>query len=67
MPLVRAKARYALVGSLNPKLRAHVAGRASAANDQLAADIRSRMARTYKPAERRVKLTVPPGSPIRDW
>ena len=67
MPLVRAEARYALVGLLNTKLRAGVAGRASAANDQLAADIRSWMAGTYKPAERRVKLTVPPGSPIGDW
>ncbi len=67
MPLVRAEARYALVGLLNTKLRGGVAGRSSAANDQLAADIRSWIAGTYKPAERRVKLTVPPGSPIGDW
>jgi len=66
MPLVRAEARYALVGLLNTRLRAGVAGRASASNEQLAADIRSWMAGTYKPAERRVKLTVPPGSPIGD-
>lgn len=66
MPLVRAEARYALVGLLNTKLRGGVgvAGRSSAANEQLAADIRSWIAGTYKPAERRVKLTVPPGSPI---
>ena len=67
MPLVRAEARYALVGLLNTKLRAGVGGRSSAANEQLAADIRSWIAGTYKPAERRVKLTVPPGSPIGDW
>ncbi len=67
MPLVRAEARYALVGLLNTKLRGGVAARSSAANDQLAADIRSWIAGTYKPAERRVKLTVPPGSPIGDW
>jgi hypothetical protein len=67
MPLVRAEARYALIGLLNTKLRGGVAGRASAANEQLAADIRSWIAGTYKPAERRVKLTVPPGSPIGDW
>ena len=66
MPLVRAEARYALVGLLNTKLRGGVAGRSSAANEQLAADIRSWIAGTYKPAERRVKLTVPPGSPIGD-
>ncbi len=66
MPLVKAEARYALVGLLNTKLRGGVAGRSNAANEQLAADIRSWIAGTYKPAERRVKLTVPPGSPIGD-
>ncbi len=66
MPLVRAEARYALVGLLTSRLRAGVAARASASNEQLAADIRSWIAGTYKPADRRVKLTVPPGSPIGD-
>ncbi|MDZ7629762.1 MAG: zinc-dependent metalloprotease [Gemmatimonadaceae bacterium] len=66
MPLVRAEARFALTGLLSTQLRAGVTGRSNAANDQLAADIRGWIAGTYKPAERRVKLSVPPGSPIGD-
>ena len=66
MPLVRAEARYALVGLLNTTLRAGPSGRASAAHEQLAADIRSWIAGTYKPAEKKLKLNVPPGSPIGD-
>lgn len=66
MPLVRAEARHALVSMLGTVLRPGVSGRGSAASEQLAADIRSWMAGTYKPAERRVKITVPPGSPIGD-
>jgi hypothetical protein len=67
MPLVRAEARYALVTMLGTSLRPGVTGRASASNEQLAADIKSWMAGTYKPAEKKGKLTVPPGSPIGDW
>ncbi len=66
MPLVRAEARYALVGLLNTTLRASPSGRASAAHEQLAADIRGWIAGTYKPAEKKLKLNVPPGSPIGD-
>ena len=64
MPIVRAEARFALVSLLNTTLRPGVTGRASATHEQLAADIRGWMAGTYKPAEKKVKLTVPPGSPI---
>ena len=64
MPIVRAEARFALVSMVNTTLRAGVTGRASATHEQLAADIRGWMAGTYKPAEKKVKLTVPPGSPI---
>jgi hypothetical protein len=66
MPLVRAESRYALVSLLTGALRPGASGRASANAEQLAADIRGWIAGTYKPAERRVKLTVPPGSPIGD-
>jgi len=61
MPLVRAQARQNLV-SLAASLA--VSARASAASAQLVADIRGWQAGTYKPAERRPRLTVPPGSPI---
>ena len=64
MPLVRAESRFALVSLLGGSLRPGVSGRASPIAEQLAADIRSWIAGTYKPAERRVKLSVPPGSPI---
>ena len=64
MPIVRAEARFALVSMVNTTLRPGVTGRASATHEQLAADIRGWMAGTYKPAEKKVKLTVPPGSPI---
>jgi hypothetical protein len=67
MPLVRAEARYALVKMLGTSLRAGVAGRENAHTEQLAADIRGWIAGTYKPAEKKVKITVPPGSPIGDW
>lgn len=66
MPLVRAEARYALVNMLGTSLRPRVSGRGTASTEQLAADIRSWMAGTYKPAEKKVKITVPPGSPIGD-
>ncbi len=66
MPLVRAEARYALMGLLNTTLRGGAGGRASASHEQLAADIRGWIAGTYKPAEKKVKLNVPPGSPIGD-
>ena len=66
MPLVRAEARYALVSLLSGALRPGASGRGSANTEQLAADIRGWIAGTYKPAERRVKLMVPPGSPIGD-
>lgn len=66
MPLVRAEARHALVTLLGTSLRPSASGRSSAAHEQLAADIRSWMAGTYKPAEKKVKITVPPGSPIGD-
>ena len=66
MPIVRAEARHALMGLLITALRPGAAGRAGAITEQLNADIRGWMAGTYKPAERRVKLTVPPGSPIGD-
>ncbi len=64
MPLVRAEARFALVNMLGTSLRPGVTGRGNASTEQLAADIRSWMAGTYKPAEKKVKITVPPGSPI---
>ena len=64
MPIVRAEARFALVSMLNTTLRPGVTGRASATHEQLAADIRGWIAGTYKPAEKKVKITVPPGSPI---
>ena len=66
MPLVRAEARYALVSMLGTSLRPGVSGRGNASTEQLAADIRGWMAGTYKPAEKKLKLTVPPGSPIGD-
>jgi Met-zincin/Domain of unknown function (DUF5117)/Domain of unknown function (DUF5118) len=67
MPTVRAQSRYALVGLLSGPLRS-VAGRRGPAHiEQLAADIRGWQAGTYKPAERKMKLTVPPGSPIGEW
>ncbi len=66
MPLVRAEARYALMNLLTGALRPRVGGRSGANAEQLSADIRGWIAGTYKPAERRVKLTVPPGSPIGD-
>ena len=66
MPLVRAEARYALVSMLGTSLRPGVSGRGNASTEQLAADIRGWMAGTYKPAEKKMKLTVPPGSPIGD-
>ena len=64
MPLVRAEARATLVSLLGTSLRPGVTGRSSAATEQLAADIRNWMAGTYKPAERKMRLDVPPGSPI---
>ena len=67
MPLVRAEARSALVNMLGTSLRPGVTGRGSAYAEQLAADIRAWMAGNYKPAEKRVKITVPPGSPIGEW
>ena len=66
MPAVRAEARYALTSMLGSTLRPGVSGRATAHKEQLAADIRAWMAGTYKPAERKLRLTVPPGSPIGD-
>lgn len=66
MPLVRAEARYALVGLLNTTFRAGGTTRTSAAYEQMAADIRGWIAGTYKPAEKKFKLNVPPGSPIGD-
>ena len=67
MPLVRAEARAALVNMLGTTLRPGVTGRGSAYTGQLAADIRAWMAGNYKPAEKKVKITVPPGSPIGEW
>ena len=67
MPLVRAEARAALVNMLGTSLRSGVTGRGSAYTAQLSADIKAWMAGTYKPAEKKVKITVPPGSPIGDW
>jgi hypothetical protein len=64
MPIVRAEARYTLVTLLSTTLRAGATGRASATHEQLAADIRGWMAGTYKPAEKKLRLDVPPGSPI---
>lgn len=64
MPIVRAEARAALTTMLGTTLRPGVTGRSTAMHEQLAADIRSWMAGTYKPAEKKVKITVPPGSPI---
>jgi len=67
MPLVRAEARYELTSLLATALRPGVgAARPSAIREQLASDIRGWMAGTYKPAEKKMKLTVPPGSPIGD-
>lgn len=63
MPLVRAESRATLVALLNGALRATAPGR-TVITDQLAADIRGWMAGTFKPAERKLKLDVPPGSPI---
>ena len=65
MPLVRAESRQALMRLLETTLRART-GVASATRDQLAADIRGWIAGTYKPAEKKLKITVPPGSPIGD-
>jgi Met-zincin/Domain of unknown function (DUF5117) len=67
MPAVRAQSRYALVGLLSGPLRSVAGRRGSAHIEQLAADIRGWQAGTYKPAERKMKLTVPPGSPIGGW
>ncbi len=67
MPLVRAEARFALMNLLGTALRPGVSGRGSAYTEQLAADIKGWLAGTYKPAEKKVKITVPPGSPIGDW
>ena len=67
MPLVRAEARFALMNLLGTSLRPGASGRGSAYAEQLAADIKGWMAGTYKPAEKKVKITVPPGSPIGDW
>ncbi len=67
MPLVRAEARAALVNMLGTSLRSGATGRGSAYTAQLSADIKAWMAGTYKPAEKKVKITVPPGSPIGDW
>ena len=64
MPIVRAEARYTLMTLLTTTLRAGATGRASATHEQLAADIRGWMAGTYKPAEKKLRLDVPPGSPI---
>ncbi len=64
MPIVRAEARYTLMTLLNTTLRAGATGRTSATHEQLAADIRGWMAGTYKPAEKKLRLDVPPGSPI---
>ena len=66
MPLVRAESRWALVNMLGASLRPGVTGRGNASTEQLAADIRSWMAGTYKPADKKMKITVPPGSPIGD-
>ena len=65
MPLVRAEARYELTSLLGTALRAGLP-RQSAIREQLASDIRGWMAGTYKPAEKKMKLNVPPGSPIGD-
>ena len=65
MPLVRAESRQALMRLLETTLRARTSV-ASATRDQLAADIRGWIAGTYKPAEKKFKITVPPGSPIGD-
>ena len=64
MPIVRAEARYTLMTLLNTTLRSGATARASATHEQLAADIRGWMAGTYKPAEKKLRLDVPPGSPI---
>jgi hypothetical protein len=64
MPIVRAEARYTLMTLLNTTLRSGATGRASATHEQLAADIRGWIAGTYKPAEKKLRLDVPPGSPI---
>jgi len=67
MPLVRAEARYELMSLLGTSLRSGAGtARPSAIREQLASDIRGWMAGTYKPAEKKMKLAVPPGSPIGD-
>ncbi|HYW50563.1 MAG TPA: zinc-dependent metalloprotease [Gemmatimonadaceae bacterium] len=66
MPLVRAEARQSLVKLLDTSLRARAGTASSATHAQLAADIRGWIAGTYKPAEKKLKITVPPGSPIGD-
>jgi len=67
MPLVRAEARYELMSLLGTSLRSGTGtARPSAIREQLASDIRGWMAGTYKPAEKKMKLAVPPGSPIGD-
>jgi hypothetical protein len=64
MPLVRAESRAALVSLLGTELREGAPGGASPARAQLAADIRAWQNGNYKPAEKKMRLTVPPGSPI---
>ncbi len=64
MPIVRAEARATLVAMLGTRLRPGTLGRSDAMIDQLHADIRSWIAGTYKPAEKKLKIAVPPGSPI---
>jgi hypothetical protein len=66
MPIVRAEARAAAVNMLTTSLRPGATGRSNAMIAQLNADIRSWIAGTYKPAEKKVKIGVPPGSPIGD-
>ena len=67
MPLVRAEARYELMSLLGTSLRSAAGtARPSAIREQLASDIRGWMAGTYKPADKKMKLAVPPGSPIGD-
>jgi len=66
MPIVRAEARAAVVNMLGTSLRPGIPGRSNAMIAQLNADIRSWIAGTYKPAEKKVRIAVPPGSPIGD-
>lgn len=66
MPIVRAEAREALMRLLDTGLRATSIRERTATRAQLAADIRGWIAGTYKPAEKKLKITVPPGSPIGD-